>query len=719
MTKSKLVILCFVLFLMQSLNAIEPIEIPILKDAPVIDGKLDEDVWKKARIFKNFLSFQPDYGKIGTEKTTMYIFSDHKNFYFAAKCYSKNINDIKAAMTKRDGMFGDDWIAFCIDTFSDKQKAYAFLVNPFGIQGDGMLGSSGNLDESLDMVWYSKGIIGKEGYTIEIKVPFKSIRFPLKKKVKMGLWLVRNIVKTSENLSSPPQYPDGGSTLSQMQPIIINDMKYDRVIEILPALTHSRVKSHSNGTWEKEDKQTDLSLTGKLGLTPSLTLDATYNPDFSQVEADAGRVDVNLRYAIYYQEKRPFFLESMEIFKFAGNTESAPLYSIVHTRNIADPVLGLKLSGNLGSRDSLAIIYAKDKLIPEEGSKGNRYADFGIIRFKHSIKNDVYLGGFITANELEDSYNRIAGIDGRFRLSKVSTAEFHFLGSMTQDQSEDKSKFGHALGLRYNLSTRKVSVDLGLQDVSENFQINTGFLTRTGLTRLAGFAMYRFYPKSKFFQRIEPFYWSFHLLDKESNMVESFNLFTFRTHMPRSSQFRLDLIFANEVFAGERFKTSGIGFQLSSQISKQLFFHIFFRNTGAILYDEANPFAGRANRASLSFDYQPFEKINNSISLSYSNFIRSSDKEMEYDYTIVRNHTTFQLNKHLFLRGIVEYNFYKKILQLDFLASFTYIPGTVVHIGYGSIFEKQKWDDNNYVNSDRFMENHRAFFFKVSYLWRL
>ena len=141
------------------------------------------------------------------------------------------------------------------------------------------------------------------------------------------------------------------------------------------------------------------------------------------------------------------------------------------------------------------------------------------------------------------------------------------------------------------------------------YQILCLFLTRKGLTRIGGFAMYRFYPKSKFFQRIEPFYWSFHLLDKESNMVESFNLFTFRAQMPRNSQFRLDLILANEVFAGERFKTSGIGLQLNSQITKKLFFHIFYRNTGAIFYDPENPFGGRANRASFSLDYQTFEAI--------------------------------------------------------------------------------------------------------------
>ncbi|UCH98704.1 MAG: carbohydrate binding family 9 domain-containing protein [Candidatus Aminicenantes bacterium] len=704
-----------------SLEANEAMEIPFINTPPRIDGKLDDPAWTTAARFRGFKSFKPDYGKPASEETVMYFCSDGENFYFAARCFQKNPAEVKGAMTRRDNMFGDDWVAICIDTFFDMQSAYAFLVNPLGIQGDGMLDIGGDLDASLDMVWYSKGAIDDKGYTVEIKIPFKSIRFPVKKKVKMGLWLVRNIVRTSESLSYPELFPDKGAILTQAQPILVREMKYNRIMEVLPAFTHTRGRSLEAGQWAMEERQTDFSLTGKLGLTPSLVLDGTYNPDFSQVEADAGQVDVNLRYALFYPEKRPFFLEGIDEFQFAGNTEDAPLYAIVHTRNIIDPVFGLKLTGKMGQKTSIASILAIDEPLNGENPPGSGRATFGILRFRHALKKDTYIGGFYTGREVSEGYNRVAGIDGRLRISRFSVAEYHLLGSLSQNPETGDTNAGHALGLSYSYGTRNVILEMGLQDISRDFQVDTGFLTRRGLTRLAAFGMYRFYPKSKFFQRIEPFYWSYHILDKESNLFETCNLFTFRINMPRASMFRIDLILANEVFAGKRFDTSAIGFRAESQITKHLFFYILLQRRGNIYYDPDNPYPGRSNRASLTLQYQPAEKFTTSLDLTYADFYRRSDSQREYDYTILRSRTTFQVSKYLFFRGIAEYNFYKEKLLLDLLASFTYIPGTVVHMGYGSVLEKIRWnmDMEEYMSSRRFQETRRAFFFKVSYLWRL
>ncbi len=704
-------------------EAKEAIEIPLVDQPPTLDGKLDDPVWETAARFENFKTFKPDYGKPPSEETVVYACSDRENFYFAARCFQKNISDIKGAVTKRDNMFGDDWVAIAIDTFSDRQTAYGFLVNPLGIQGDGMLDADGDLDGSHDMVWYSKGIIDDKGYTLEMKIPFKSIRFPVKKKVKMGLWIIRNIVRTSENVCFPELSPDKGATLSQLQPILVNDMKYKRIVELLPAFTHSRSRDHEEGQWNTEKKATDFSLTGKLGITPSLVMDAAYNPDFSQVEADAGQVDVNLRYALYYQEKRPFFLEGMEAFQFAGNTEDAPLYAVVHTRTIIDPLIGLKLSGKIGSKNTLAAIFAVDE--PQdndesaENDPGTSHPTFSILRFRRALSRDSYIGGFYTGKDVSGGYNRVAGIDGRIRLSEFAATEYHFLGSLTKDPGDKENISGHALGLRYNYGSRNVILDLGIQDVSRDFRIDSGFLYRQGVTRLGAFGMYRFYPKSKFFQRIEPFYWSSHTLDKQSNLMESFNMFTFRFSMPRSSWFRFDMILANEVYAGKRFGTSGIGFQVESQITRHVYFYLFFRHHGAIFYDEENPFAGKSNLASLLLNFQPTEKLSTDLDLTFTDFYRKVDSQKEYDYCIIRSRTTFQANKYLFFRGIVEYNTYWKRVFLDALASFTYIPGTVVHVGYGSVQEKTSWNGEEYVPSNRFLEIQRAFFFKVSYLWRL
>ncbi|MCP5049461.1 MAG: carbohydrate binding family 9 domain-containing protein [bacterium] len=698
----------------------EPVEIPLLDTAPLMDGKLDDPVWQSAARFEGFVTFSPDYGNSPSQKTLVYAYSDRENFYFAARCYQAGEARIKATVTRRDNMFSDDWVGFCIDTFNNHQSAYGFLVNPLGIQGDGILDATGDLDDSHDMVWYSKGTIDESGYSVEVRVPFKSIRFPVGKHVKMGLWLVRKIVFTSEDLSYPEIYPDNGGTLAQSQPVWVKDMKYKRVVELLPSISYNRGQFRENGQWTPADSQKDFGFTGKVGITPGLVLDATYNPDFSQVESDAGRVDVNLRYDLFFPEKRPFFLEGIEAFRFAGTTPESPLQAIVHTRRIIDPLLGLKLTGKIGGKNSVAGIFAIDEPYADNSASHTPNATFGILRFRHAMKNDNYIGGFYTGRDESDGYNRIAGIDGRFRLSQSATAEYHLLGSLSKDTGDEKPETGHVLGLRYKLENRKLGLEIGLQDIAHDFRIDSGFLTRKGISRLFVYGIHHFFPKSKFFQRIDPYYWSFHIRDKAGGLWETFNLFVFRVHMPRNSMFRFDVIVGREVFAGQSFDTSGLGIQSNSQLTRQLGFYLIYRHRSGIFYDPGNPFPGRTNLFRITLEYQPVEKFTNLLNVTYTDFYRESDSMKEYDFTIIRNHTTYQVNKYLFFRGIVEYNFFRDQLQLDALASFTYIPGTVVHVGWGSLLDKTRWDNDlgQYVPAPRLRELQRGFFFKVSYLWR-
>jgi hypothetical protein len=172
------------------------------------------------------------------------------------------------------------------------------------------------------------------------------------------------------------------------------------------------------------------------------------------------------------------------------------------------------------------------------------------------------------------------------------------------------------------------------------------------------------------------------------------------------------------VYAGERFGRGGAGFQAESQITKHALLNLFFRRTGSVYYDPENPYQGYGNRIGGYLQYQPMDKLSFILSLSYIDFFRDSDKQKIYDYAIIRSRNTFQINKYLFLRAILEYNSYRDRLTVDTLVSFTYIPGTVIYAGYGSAFEKLEWDGQDYLPSDNFHETKRGFFFKVSYLWR-
>ncbi|MHB8055292.1 MAG: DUF5916 domain-containing protein, partial [Candidatus Aminicenantales bacterium] len=277
---------------------------------------------------------------------------------------------------------------------------------------------------------------------------------------------------------------------------------------------------------------------------------------------------------------------------------------------------------------------------------------------------------------------------------------------------------GHALALHFNQSTRNYYLDLGYQDISPNFQVDTGFLERAGLRRLAACGILMFYPKSKLIQRYDAFYWSYHLLDTTSDMFETFNMFCLRFFLPGSSQIRFEGMLANEVYEARRFGRGGYGFQFYTQLTKKIHLNAFYRRRGSIYYDPANPYQGDSNQASGGLSFQPTDQLAFAVDLTYRDFTRRSDKTKIYDYLIVRSYNTYQINKYLFLRAIAEYNTYYKRWTLDTLASFTYIPGTVVYIGYGSAFEQIRWNGMEYENSDRYLETKRGFFFKVSYLWR-
>lgn len=712
---SKTFLLLTVLLSSAALYAEEIPLIPKTATPPVIDGKLDDAAWKNALKFEDFKTIQPDYGKTPSQKTVGYITHDVHNIYFAVRCFDKEPKKIKASVSARDAMFQDDYTGISLDPFNTMQEGFVFLSNPLGIQGDGMMNSEGNMEGSYDMVWFSKGLIDEKGYAVECRIPLKSIRFPKGDTITMRIAVYRQMVRNSELASSPPMRADKGSLIKQSRQVKISGLKYKRVIELLPAVTHSTRQSHQNGRMQTDEKQTDISLTGKVGLTSDLVLDAAYNPDFSQVESDAGQIDVNLRYALFFPEKRPFFLEGNELFQFSGNVEEGPLIAMVHTRRIINPIFGFKLSGKMGRKNTLAALYAKDDL---PGDSIDEHPDFTIVRYKFALKDDSYVGGFFTSKNYGRGYNRVIGSDGRYRIAQTSLISYHVFGSFTQRSSSDVSENGHALGVDYNYGNRSFILDLGYQDISKDFQVDTGFVTRTGLRRLSAFAMYRFYPKSKFFQRIEPFYWSFHLYDTGDKMMETFNLVTLRFWLPGRSQFRFDAILANEVFAGERFKTSGYGIQGNTQFTKHLFFSLFFRHTGSIYYDPEEPFQGFGNRAGSSIMFQPQEKLNFVLSLNYVDFTRESDRVKLYDYTIIRSRNTFQVNKYLFLRAIFEYNTFHDRLTMDTLVSFTYIPGTVMYVGYGSAYEKLEWTGQYYAENDRFLQTKRGFFFKVSYLWR-
>jgi len=206
----------------------------------------------------------------------------------------------------------DDWVAVFLDTFNEKRRAFSFMINPLGIQMDMMRieeGGSDNMDPSWDTVFYSEGMIDEDGYTVEIAVPFKSIRFPDRDDKIWGITLGRTIARSGELILWPPMSRSIPGLLTQAEEMIIRgEVEKGKNFELMPIFTSLKTKG------AKADAQPGINF--KWGISSDLTMDLTVNPDFSQIEADVPQIDFNQRFALYYPEKRPFFLEGMEVFRF-------------------------------------------------------------------------------------------------------------------------------------------------------------------------------------------------------------------------------------------------------------------------------------------------------------------------------------------------------------------------------------------------------------------
>ena len=310
----------------------ERLVIPKLSQTPKIDGILDNPLWEQEALkIENFVQLSPKESGPPSEMTVAYMAYDEKNLYVAFRCFDSEVAKLRASVTNRDNCLDDDWVIIFLDTFNEKRRAFTFFVNPIGIQMDAMRmeeGGNDNMDTSWDTVFESAGKVDEQGYTVEMAIPFKSLRFPDQEEKVWNVVLGRNIPRKGEIIIWPTFSREIPGLLMQGGQFSIQGrVERGKNLEVMPIVTS--LKREGQGI----DFQPGVNV--KYGISSDHTLDFTLNPDFSHIEADAPQIDVNLRYALRYQEKRPFFMEGMEIFQF-------PDIEMVYTRRIIDPAGGVK-----------------------------------------------------------------------------------------------------------------------------------------------------------------------------------------------------------------------------------------------------------------------------------------------------------------------------------------------------------------------------------------
>ncbi len=423
-----------------------PLVVPRIDKPPVIDGKLDDEVWKQAAVFKDFYQTKPGDNIAPSKPTEAMIAYDSKTLYFAFHCYDEP-DKVRATIAKRDDVLGDDNIRVFLDTFNDQRRAYVLGWNGLGIQQDGIMTEGSDTDYSVDIVMESKGVIVSDGWTVEVAIPFKSLRYEAGKEKLWGIHIWRTFFRfNGETDSWMPNSREIASLLSQAGHLTgLDGISTERTLEIIPSLTISETgkrvaalppgaSGFDPGRFVNEPLKFDPGITLKYGLTPTVTLDFTFNPDFAQIEADQTVITANQRFPIFFEEKRPFFLEGIDIF----NTS----LQAVHTRAIVDPDVAAKLSGKLG-RNTFGFIVASDNapgnFSPEErtGPANLRFVDknayIAVLRLKRDVgSKDSQFGILATSYNFIEKHNQAAGIDGKFRIDPKTYASFQVLGTTSR-----------------------------------------------------------------------------------------------------------------------------------------------------------------------------------------------------------------------------------------------------------------------------------------------
>jgi hypothetical protein len=691
-----------------------------------IDGILDEKTWQTPPIKKKFITTTPTYGYELPMDTLIWVAYDKKNLYFAFQCRDPEPAKIKTSVTKRDNIFGDDWVSVSVDAVASGQTGYILFVNPSGIQGDGLT-SSVHVDDDMspDFVWESAAKMTGEGYNVEICLPLKSIRFKSGKKVEMGILFRRKVTRLSY-IGAWPEIKLNRWILTSQAKVVFKDLRKQLKLEILPALTHSSNRDRlTPDQWSESEKATDFGVGLKYGLTSSTTAEIAINPDFSQVESDALQVEVNQRYPLFFSEKRPFFMEGMQIFNFW--TYVYGFFSrAVHTRQIINPHWAAKLTGNLG-KFSFGLLSAGDKAPGEPWSLGinpdeGKTAVFGIARGKYSFGKDNYVGFLYTGRDFGNQYNHLLGIDASIRAARRHWFRGSYIYTMSRDSEGnvfDGSTTGYG-NFTYTYGSKSIIFVSVLEHIGKDLRADAGYLQRNSVNVFRTALYYNIYANQKkipWLKVVTPFLvfdFIHDLTTQEDDITAGGSL---RFYLIKDANLTFQFLHKRENWQGQAFNKNRLMVAGAIRLTNWLQLSGNFGWQENIYY-WANPaFLGTGYIGNFSLDIQPSDKFNLNFSLTHSDL--QKDGEELYDVNIYYSKITYQFNRYFFIRSLIQYNSFNKQLLTDFLASFTLIPGTVLHIGYGGIYENRRWVDENWIPFEGELYNiKRSFFAKVSYLWR-
>jgi len=720
---------------------------PRIAERPRLDGRLDDAVWRTAAHISEFVQQRPLDGAPASEQTEVFIAYDSSNLYVGVYAHYSDSGLVRANRVDRDQTALDDRITLYLDPFFDQQQAFLFSVNGFGVQGDATVGardrgaggargrqggagggggggggSASSVaptgDPSWDTLFSSAGILVEDGWTAEIAIPFKSLRYPQRGADEVHRWgfqVVRTIESKDESDVWAPLSRDVSGFLSQMGVLEgMSGLSLSRNLEIMPTVTASQAGFRET-TWQfVSDNNAEGGANIKYGITSNLTFDFTYNPDFSQIETDRPQVEVNQRFPINYPELRPFFLEGQELFRIRGPV------TLVQTRAIVEPQYGAKLTGKLG-RTALAFVLANDEAPGKTDDRDDpafgKTAQVMLGRVRYDLYSESHLGVLVTDREFLDGHSRLGGVDGSLRMGPTHQVNFFAMRSSNRNL-EGVDRDGYAYEVNLRKQGRNLGYFLAHYRIDPDFQTDAGFIRRVDMETTSTNLSYRWWP-ANWLVNWGPRVNHRRIYDFDGVLQDSQTGLNLQARFARNIDVTASANRDMERFGGIDFwktrYTVGGNVRTSRWVS--LGGEI---NTGDQILFEDNAYLGSGAEYQLNMTLRPTSRLQSDVTLDTSRFvdIRSGIEEEIFDVQIWRAFTTYQFTSRLLLRNIMEYNSFDKRLLANILGTYRVNAGTVFFVGYDARYDQGNRFNEQLFPSSRLLRTNHAIFMKLQYLFR-
>ncbi len=710
----------------------------------------------------DFIQREPSDGEPATQCTEVYLGYDDKNLYVIFVAFDSEPDKIRARMVPRENIFGDDLVRVMLDTFHDQRRAYAFMTNPFGIQRDALFtegGRGSGFDRSFDTLWYSRGQLTDRGYVVWMAIPFKSLRFPSTPQQTWGIYFLREIPRNNEQSFWPHISSRIEGRLNQAATLRgVENISPGRNVQLIPfgVLRSFRAldtRDPNQPRFVRDRADPDAGLDAKFVFKDSLVLDVALNPDFSQVESDQPQVTTNQRFEVFFPERRPFFIENASFFQTPIN--------LLFTRRIADPQFGVRLTGKLGPY-ALGVLLADDeapgKSVLEDDPLHGKRALFGIVRLNRDLFQQSTLGLIFTDREFEGSFNRVGGLDGRFKLSQNWVLSSQAVASSTKFLDGSRLA-GPAYDVELRRSGRQLFYTLEYNHRSRGFRTEPGFLRRPDIRRLGQVVSYRFRPEGKYLISWGPRFSTEAVFDHSGTRLDLTQDTSLSWELVGQTQFALFYNWDRErlrpqdfsVLSENRdFKRNRKGIRFSSSFIPQVTLRSNFsyyswgtrinvvppecQELVLVPPDCEEPVLANLTSANLGFTLRLITPLRIDNTYLFTRLTDRASGANIFNNHILRSKWNWQFNRELSLRVILQYNSVlanpeftalntTKNFNADFLITYLVNPGTALYIGYNG--NAQNLDllptatgSEVVRHRRRFINDAKQFFVKFSYLLR-